>query len=333
MLGRQFPTVEAMLRDAEDDLLAFADFPRRALEEDLVHQPARAGQQGDQAPHRRRRDLPQPRRRCSASPAPSWSRPTTSGRSPTAATSPKASMKLLTAPTRRWHPPPSSRHSRTQQRPRDGHLHHARGLTRVSCERWGVGGWAWPPWSLEMGTLAAPVGFAGGVWRGTQPAIRDFVLWHVCGTAGRFIHIRLPIFAAQAVYQRWSAQYLLKKVSAVRICPGARKHGPVPRREAPLGPGRGRCPGGMTGGGNRRRGTRCRRRRVLPGARTEPALISGFPLFRTSTDAAQVDRLPPGLVFASSKGTVRRLDRSSRAAPARSAARHAAGRRGRGSRR
>src|SRR3954451_17560154 len=27
MLGRQFPQVEAMLRDAEDDLLAFTDFP------------------------------------------------------------------------------------------------------------------------------------------------------------------------------------------------------------------------------------------------------------------------------------------------------------------
>ena len=45
-----------------DDLLAFTDFPRRALEEDLVDQPARAAQQGDQTPHRRRRDLPQPRR-------------------------------------------------------------------------------------------------------------------------------------------------------------------------------------------------------------------------------------------------------------------------------
>ena len=29
MLGRQFPKVEQMLRDAPDDLLAFADFPRR----------------------------------------------------------------------------------------------------------------------------------------------------------------------------------------------------------------------------------------------------------------------------------------------------------------
>ena len=27
MLGRQFPQVEAMLREAEDDLLAFTDFP------------------------------------------------------------------------------------------------------------------------------------------------------------------------------------------------------------------------------------------------------------------------------------------------------------------
>ena len=61
MLGRQFPQVEAMLRDAADDLLAFTGFPVGALEEDLVDQPAGAAEQGDQAPHRRRRRLPQPR--------------------------------------------------------------------------------------------------------------------------------------------------------------------------------------------------------------------------------------------------------------------------------
>jgi len=37
----------------KDDLLAFTAFP--------VHQPPRARQPGDQAPHRRRRRLPQPR--------------------------------------------------------------------------------------------------------------------------------------------------------------------------------------------------------------------------------------------------------------------------------
>ena len=62
MLGRQLPKVEQMLRDAHDDLLAFTGVPGRALEEDLVDQPARAAQQGGQTPHRRRRRLPQPRR-------------------------------------------------------------------------------------------------------------------------------------------------------------------------------------------------------------------------------------------------------------------------------
>jgi len=62
MLGRQFPQVEAMLRDAEDDLLAFTDFPVAHSEVDLVDQSAGAVEQGDQAPHRRRRRLPQPGR-------------------------------------------------------------------------------------------------------------------------------------------------------------------------------------------------------------------------------------------------------------------------------
>jgi hypothetical protein len=65
MLGRQFPQVEAMLRDAAEDLLAFTGFPGRALEEGLVDQSAGAAEQGDQAAHRRRRRLLQSR-----SPAP-----------------------------------------------------------------------------------------------------------------------------------------------------------------------------------------------------------------------------------------------------------------------
>ena len=59
MLGRQFPKVETMLREASDDITAFASFPvRRPLEEDLVHQPAGTAEQGNQAPHRRRRRVP-----------------------------------------------------------------------------------------------------------------------------------------------------------------------------------------------------------------------------------------------------------------------------------
>jgi putative transposase len=37
MLGRQFPKVEAMLRDAADDVTRLRRLPRPALEEDLEH--------------------------------------------------------------------------------------------------------------------------------------------------------------------------------------------------------------------------------------------------------------------------------------------------------
>jgi transposase-like protein len=66
MLGRQFPAVETMLREAKGRRPGVHRVPGRALEEDLVDQPARAAQQGDQAPHRRRRRVPNPPR-CSAS--------------------------------------------------------------------------------------------------------------------------------------------------------------------------------------------------------------------------------------------------------------------------
>ena len=62
MLGRQFPEVETMLRDAREDLLAFTDFPVVHWKKIWSDEPARAAQQGDQAAHRRRRRLPQPRR-------------------------------------------------------------------------------------------------------------------------------------------------------------------------------------------------------------------------------------------------------------------------------
>ncbi len=70
MLGRQIPQAETMLRDAEADLLAFTGFPV-SQKEDLVDQPTGTAQQGEQAPHRRRRRLSNPAA-CSASPAPSW---------------------------------------------------------------------------------------------------------------------------------------------------------------------------------------------------------------------------------------------------------------------
>src|SRR3954447_8720171 len=62
MLGRQFPAVEAMLRDAADDLLAFTGFPVSHWKKIWSTNPLERAQQGDQAAHRRRRRLSQPRR-------------------------------------------------------------------------------------------------------------------------------------------------------------------------------------------------------------------------------------------------------------------------------
>jgi putative transposase len=105
MLGRQFPQVETMLRDAADDPAGLHRLPAQSLEEGLVDQPAGTAEQGDQAPHRRRRCLPQPRLAAAGWPARCWSRRTTNGRSPTAATSPRAPWPCSPGPTtrpRRW---------------------------------------------------------------------------------------------------------------------------------------------------------------------------------------------------------------------------------------
>jgi putative transposase len=56
-LAPGFPGVAGMLREARED--GVRGLPVRPLEEDLEHQPARAGEQGGQAPERRGRDLPQ----------------------------------------------------------------------------------------------------------------------------------------------------------------------------------------------------------------------------------------------------------------------------------
>jgi hypothetical protein len=59
-LDERFPKAAEHLERAREDLLAFAAFPPRGLEVDLVEQSAGAAEQGDPAPHRRRRDLPRP---------------------------------------------------------------------------------------------------------------------------------------------------------------------------------------------------------------------------------------------------------------------------------
>ena len=64
MFARQFPKVKELMDTAKPDVLAFSRVPRRSLAQDLVEQPARTAQQGDQATHQRRADLPQrPRHR------------------------------------------------------------------------------------------------------------------------------------------------------------------------------------------------------------------------------------------------------------------------------
>ena len=65
------PTPPRTSTSARADILAFTGFPREHLAADLVEQPPRTPEQGDPPPHRRRRHLPRPRLRSSASSAPS----------------------------------------------------------------------------------------------------------------------------------------------------------------------------------------------------------------------------------------------------------------------
>ena len=80
--------------------------PQAALDQDLVEQPDGTDQQGDQTPIPGGRDLPQRAPPSSASSAPSWPTPTTNGRSPTAATSPKPPWRCC-YPTAILNPPRS----------------------------------------------------------------------------------------------------------------------------------------------------------------------------------------------------------------------------------
>ena len=81
--------------EAKAEVLAFTGFPEGPLAQDLVDQPARARQQGDQAPLPRGRHLPElcrrhpPRRRSAPSTC------TTNGSPATAATSQKSPWRLL----------------------------------------------------------------------------------------------------------------------------------------------------------------------------------------------------------------------------------------------
>ena len=88
MLGRQFPAVEAMLRDAQPACLPSPTSPSRTGRRSGPPTPWSGSTRRSNAAPTSSVSSPTPKP-CSAWPAPSWSRSTTNGPSPTAATSPR----------------------------------------------------------------------------------------------------------------------------------------------------------------------------------------------------------------------------------------------------
>jgi transposase-like protein len=98
MLGRQFPKLEAMLRDNADDLLAFASFPPSHWKKVWSTNPLERLNKEINAAPTWSESSPTPTPYCGW-PGPCSSRPMTSGRSATAATSPKAPWPALLTTT------------------------------------------------------------------------------------------------------------------------------------------------------------------------------------------------------------------------------------------
>ena len=121
---RALPEVHAHLDAAREEILAFTAFPKRPVAPDLVEQPQRTAQPRDPPPHRRRRDLPRPRPRSSASSAPSWPSSTTNG--PTAAATSDSTSSP--EPTRPDHH--RAHRGGTPARRRDQRLTRQRRITR-----------------------------------------------------------------------------------------------------------------------------------------------------------------------------------------------------------
>ncbi len=114
MLGRQLPKVEAMLREAADDITAFADFPVPHWKKIWSTNPLeRLNKESNAAPTSWECSPTRPP--CCGWPARCSSKPTTNGRSPTNATSPKPPWPCSTNPatnhSRALQPTPHSRHS------------------------------------------------------------------------------------------------------------------------------------------------------------------------------------------------------------------------------
>ena len=139
-------SLDALTEQAPDRRRAPRDRPRRhprlhrvpqgGLAPDLVQQPQRAAQPRDPPPHRRRRDLPRPRARSSASSAPSWPSNTTNG--PKAAATSDSTSSPAAAPPSTHHPHRGGDHDHPAGHHRLNHndegsrvVHHLTGLDPI----------------------------------------------------------------------------------------------------------------------------------------------------------------------------------------------------------